>query len=299
MLDRWGVTDPHIAHIKLDNFGPVVSKNTSIAASGSQKKTELFLQSSPEAAMKRLLADDARAMYQICPAFRGGESGRLHRSEFTMLEWYQPGFELDQLMREVSDLLVELATNFGQEFERPITITYADLFKQRFGINPHQASFGQLLTLINKEYPGFSSHLPDRETDEGVIDDALDLLFSIGIQPQLQQPHLVLGFPQGQAALARLALIDGDQVANRFELYWQGIELANGYDELTDTDILHSRGARDNRIRNLRGLPEMAVNEHLLQAMQIMPDCAGVAIGLDRLLMLLGNKSSLGEVLSF
>ncbi|HIG41302.1 MAG: EF-P lysine aminoacylase EpmA [bacterium] len=283
-LGSRGATDPHIESMRV-----------------KQGNQAYFLQTSPEFAMKRLLAYGSGAIFQICPAFRGGESGAHHNPEFTMLEWYRPGMGLVELMDEVKDLITGLCREFEQVFEPVESGTYRSLFEHQYSVNPHRVSSQQLLEITHSKLPGFAGNAYNEENyeDEGVIDDLLGLLFSRGIEPGLLDPQFVTEFPATQASLSKVGQVAGDQVALRFELYWQGLELANGYDELTDPTELTRRIARDNRIRESRGLPMMLSDQRLLAAMAEMPTCTGVAIGLDRLLMLLTDKESIQEVLSF
>ena len=280
VLGARSVTDPHISSFKLNEYGQTY-----------------FLQTSPEFAMKRLLAAGTGSIYQICPAFRAGESGRYHNPEFTMLEWYRPGFGLTELMDELSELIALLCQEFDVVFEDPERHSFKELFLRRFAVNPHQADTRHLAEVMSREFPDLGHHIP--VNDEGVDDDMRDLLFSEGIEPGFQQPQYVVEFPASQASLAKVEAVDGDDVAMRFELYWRGIELANGYDELTDASVLRVRIERDNRIRKGRNLPIIDADERLLSAMAQMPVCTGVAVGLDRLIMLLTGKSSLDEVLNF
>lgn len=287
-LGSRGATDPHIESMRV-----------------KQGNQAYFLQTSPEFAMKRLLAYGSGAIFQICPAFRGGESGAHHNPEFTMLEWYRPGMGLAELMDEVKDLITGLCHEFKRIFEPVESRTYRSLFEHQYLVNPHRVSSQQLLEIANSKIPDFAGNAyneaknKEKHEDEGVIDDLLGLLFSRGIEPGLLDPQFVTGFPATQASLSKVGPVAGDQVALRFELYWQGLELANGYDELTDPAELTRRIARDNRLRESRGLPVMLSDQRLLAAMAEMPPCTGVAIGLDRLLMLLTDKKSIHEVLNF
>ncbi|MFT4796978.1 MAG: lysyl-tRNA synthetase class 2 [Candidatus Azotimanducaceae bacterium] len=282
MLGAHTVTDPHIASF--------------VVESGEQSR---FLQTSPEFAMKKLLAHDSGPIYNLGPAFRSGEIGGHHSPEFTMLEWYRPGFDLGQLQLEVSSLIEYLGQHFALDIPEPLIASYSSLFKQRFSINPHIADTQALKSIIAAVFPDHSGHLEGylEGQDEGEKDDLLDLLFALGIEPTLQAPQFVTGFPESQASLARVGTEAGDRVALRAELYWQGIELANGYDELRDGNELRTRMARDNRIRLARGLPQIAPDEALLEALPKIPPCAGIALGVDRLLMLLLAKRQLADVL--
>jgi lysyl-tRNA synthetase class 2 len=282
LLGAHTVTDPHISSF--------------VVESGEQSR---FLQTSPEFAMKKLLAHDSGPIYNLGPAFRSGEIGGHHSPEFTMLEWYRPGFDLGQLQLEVSSLIEYLGQHFALDIPEPLIASYSSLFKQRFSINPHIADTQALKSIIAAVFPDHSGHLEGylEGQDEGEKDDLLDLLFALGIEPTLQAPQFVTGFPESQASLARVGTVAGDRVALRAELYWQGIELANGYDELRDGNELRTRMARDNRIRLARGLPQIAPDEALLEALPKIPPCAGIALGVDRLLMLLLAKRQLADVL--
>ena len=281
VLGASGVSDLHIQSLSLVDDGQ-----------------SWFLQSSPEYSMKRLLASGSGSIYQICPAFRAGELGSKHNTEFSMLEWYRVGFSLEELVAEVATLLQQaLDVNQVQTSEFRFT-TYRELFTSRFDVNPHDAGIETLRGLIFAE--NLTADHIDNIDDDATRNECLDLLFASCIEPGLDEPTFVLEFPAGQAALAKIAANDQyDVVARRFELYWQGMELANGYDELTDPAELRQRFEKNNTQRVARGLIEMAPDKKLLASMSELPDCAGVAIGLDRLVMLLCGKTSIDEVLTF
>ena len=281
VLGASGVSDLHIQSLSLVDDGQ-----------------SWFLQSSPEYSMKRLLASGSGSIYQICPAFRAGELGSKHNTEFSMLEWYRVGYSLEELVAEVATLLQQtLDINQVQTSEFRFT-TYRELFTSRFDVNPHDAGIETLRGLIFAENLA-SDHI-DNIDDDATRNECLDLLFASCIEPGLDEPTFVLEFPAGQAALAKIATNDQyDVVARRFELYWQGMELANGYDELTDPAELRQRFEKNNTQRVARGLIEMAPDKKLLASMSELPDCAGVAIGLERLVMLLCGKTSIDEVLTF
>ena len=281
VLGASGVSDLHIQSLSLVDDGQ-----------------SWFLQSSPEYSMKRLLASGSGSIYQICPAFRAGELGSKHNTEFSMLEWYRVGYSLEELVAEVATLLEQaLVVNQVQTSEFRFT-TYRELFTSRFDVNPHDAGIETLRGLIFAE--NLTADHIDNIDDDATRNECLDLLFASCIEPGLDEPTFVLEFPAGQAALAKIAANDQyDVVARRFELYWQGMELANGYDELTDPAELRQRFEKNNTQRVARGLIEMAPDKKLLASMSELPDCAGVAIGLDRLVMLLCGKTSIDEVLTF
>ena len=281
VLGASGVSDLHIQSLSLVDDGQ-----------------SWFLQSSPEYSMKRLLASGSGSIYQICPAFRAGELGSKHNTEFSMLEWYRVGYSLEELVAEVATLLQQtLDVSQVQTSEFRFT-TYRELFTSRFDVNPHDAGIETLRGLIFAE--NLTADHIDNIDDDATRNECLDLLFASCIEPGLDEPTFVLEFPAGQAALAKIAANDQyDVVARRFELYWQGMELANGYDELTDAAELRQRFEKNNTQREARGLIEMAPDKKLLASMSELPDCAGVAIGLDRLVMLLCGKTSIDEVLTF
>lgn len=246
-----------------------------------------WLQTSPEYAMKRLLAAGCGPIYQICKAFRGGEVGTRHNPEFTLLEWYRPGFSLAELMQEVAELAQAVLG------EAPVKrVSYRDLFQRRLGIDPFKASVEELEALA-RERLDYSGAVESRDT-------WLDLLLTHLVEPELEGRVMVYDYPESQSALARLRE-DGDiTVAERFELYVDRVELANGYFELTDPVEQRARFEADNRRLIARGEEPRALDERLLAAMDSgLPSCAGVALGLDRLLMLKLGSERLEEVLSF
>ena len=238
-----------------------------------------YLQTSPEYAMKRLLAAGSGSIFQICKAFRDEESGRIHRPEFTLLEWYRVGFNDRQLMDEMDQLLQGLTG-----WAPALRISYQAVFERYVGINPHTIGLVAARAVLREqvgEVGGLSA--PS-------LNDCLQLLFSAVIEPKLQAHDLVFVFdyPTAQAALAKRRVVDGQEVAARFEVYARGVELANGYDELTDPVEQRRRFEADLVLRQQQGLPLVPMDEALLQALEAgMPECAGVALGLDRVLMLL------------
>ncbi|MFE8072182.1 EF-P lysine aminoacylase EpmA [Marinobacteraceae bacterium S3BR75-40.1] len=252
-------------------------------------RRQAWLQTSPEYPMKRLLAAGSGPIYQIAPVFRRGERGRRHNPEFTLLEWYRPGYRAADLMEEVADLVEGLLGG-----PRPTVRRYRELLETELGVDPFLCPTADLEALA-VQATGVDARALDR-------DSALDLLMSTRIEPALagQGAVFVHGYPASQAALARTEMIDGVEQAHRFELYVNGVELCNGYWELSDPAEQRRRFEQDNAQRRRRGQPEMPVDQHLLQALEAgLPDCAGVALGLDRLLMLKLGASSLDAVLPF
>jgi lysyl-tRNA synthetase class 2 len=251
----------------------------------------LYLQTSPEFAMKRLLCAGSGAIFQLCKAFRNGESGGRHNPEFTMLEWYRPGFSLSQLMAEVEALLVSVLPAGNTQVQR---LSYRQLFQQALAIDPHTLPLAELQRLTLNHVPVAA----EAATGRG---GCLDLLYGHVIEPTLLEPVFVYHYPAEQAALARVINDEqGQPVALRFELVMQGIELANGYDELVDAAEQARRFIADQQARQQQQLPHIAADQNLLAALaEGMPACAGVALGVDRLLMLQTGASHIDAVLAF
>ena len=253
-----------------------------------------YLQTSPEFAMKRLLAAGSGPIFQICRSFRDAEGGRLHNPEFTMLEWYRPGFDHHDLMDEMADLLETLLGG-----ERAEKVSYGAAFAAEFAIDPHRAAAPELRCLAASrglEVVGFD--------EASTADDWLQLLFAHGVEPRLGRgrPTFVYDYPASQAALARVGadVPGGPLRARRFEVYVEGIELANGFHELQEAAEQRRRFEADHEERRRRGLPLPPIDENLLAALAHgLPDCAGVALGIDRLVMLALGKKSLSEVIAF
>lgn len=243
--------------------------------------------------MKRLLAAGSGDIYQLARVFRDGEAGGRHNPEFTLLEWYRVGWDHHRLMDEVAALIGELLPGFArQPAER---FSYRELFVQHLDLDPFRASVAELIACAESRGIGLPTGLSDDAPDPW-----LDLLLTHCIEPRLpsDRPVFVHDYPPAQAALARIRP-DDPPVAERFELYLGGIELANGFHELADPAEQRRRFERDNRLRAERGLPEIPLDEQLLAALEHLPDCAGVALGIDRLLMLAAGKHRLDEVLAF
>ncbi len=279
LLSAATVTDPHLA-----------SLSTSYRRAPKSLAQSLYLQTSPEYAMKRMLAAGSGPIYQICKAFRDGEAGRWHNPEFTLLEWYRPGYDHQRLMEEVDELV-------GSLLDRPPAgrITYAAAFTQSVGVDPLAASDAVLARRV--EALGLSA-----ESITGLDrDGCLDFLFSHGVQPVLagRGSVFVYDYPASQAALARTCP-DNPLVAERFELLVDGVELANGYHELTDGVEQRRRFEEDRIARQQHGLIVPPLDERLLAALDHgLPDCAGVALGVDRLVMLAAGVTDIREVLAF
>jgi lysyl-tRNA synthetase class 2 len=250
-----------------------------------------YLQTSPEFAMKRLLAAGAGDIFQMGKAFRQGESGRHHNPEFTLLEWYRVGWNHAELIREVAEMVSEVLECHGWQ-----VWPYRTLFKTLLDIDPfqEQAGLSHWLAVARARIAEVPDNL-DR-------DALLDLLMSHCIEPAIRDWGLVFvtDFPVAQAALARTLQVDGTTVAARFECYMAGRELANGYWEQIDPDALRGQLEAENARRNARGQSTRPLDQRLLAAQrQGLPDCAGVALGVDRLLALKIGANSLSEVISF
>lgn len=250
----------------------------------------LYLQSSPEYAMKRLLAAGSGAIYQLGRAYRNGESGGRHNPEFTMLEWYRPDFDDRALMDEVEALVCSV---LGLP---PIRrVTYRALFVEQLGLDPLTAPLAELKARARTAL--------DVTMDDDDRDSWLNLLMSHLIEPALagQGAVFVHEFPASQAALARLRTgEDGTPVAARFELFVEGMELANGYHELTDATEQARRLQADQQSRAALELPQRPLEARLVGALAAgLPDCAGVALGVDRLVMLALQTTSINDVIAF
>ena len=255
-----------------------------------QEGRRLWLQTSPEFGMKRLLAAGCPSIYQITRVFRASEQGRLHNPEFTMVEWYETGASYQAGMQLLAELI-------ESTLELPLTqqITYQAAFKRYRTIDPHTAPTAQLQQTAHAQGIDVSSSFAADDRDVW-----LNLLLSQCIEPQLGRgaATILCDYPAAQAALAQL---HGDPpVAQRFELYVHGIELANGYHELTDADVLRRRQRENNTQRRQDGKPELPENSRLLAAMDYgLPVCTGVALGFDRLVMLAAGAESLADVMAF
>jgi len=249
-----------------------------------------FLHTSPEYAMKRLLAAGSGDIYQICHVVRGLERGRQHNAEFTLIEWYRVGFSLDQLMSEVDTLVRHLLGDmaFTLSSER---LSYRDSFLRELDLDPFTASVAELAEAARSI--GFA--------DGAQRDELLELLMGALVGPRLGRNALtfVHGYPASQAALARLSP-DDPRSALRFELYCNGLELANGFQELAAATEQRARFERDNEERQRLGLPAYEIDGRLLAALEAgLPECAGVALGFDRTLMLATAADHIDQVLTF
>ena len=272
ILAHFGVTDIYLTNI-LAHFR------------GAPK----CLQTSPEYHMKRLLAAGSGPIFQLARVFRDDELGRWHNPEFTLLEWYQLGVDHHGLMEEM-DLLLQQVLGCAPMIKK----TYQQAFIEACDVDPLHAGIDVLKAILRRF--DLAEVLAEDEVDR---DQYLFLLMSHVVEPALAKEHApvaVFNFPASQAALAKI----NQGVAERFEVYYRGVELANGFHELTDADAQRARFKHDADAREARGLPVAAPDEYLLQAMQHgLPDCSGVALGIERLLALALNQQSIAESLSF
>lgn len=274
ILAKSTIPDPHIISLKTSVFG----KN-------------YFLQTSPEFHMKRLLAAGSGCIYQVSKAFRDDELGQHHNPEFTMLEWYRIGLTAKELMNEI-DVLLKILLNTLT----PIYLSYKEAFIKFLNINPLEASISELIKKVKEQ------NISVQDLDAFQKDDWLNLLMSYCIEPKLNeknQPYFIYDFPISQAALAKQS--DSDpRVAERFEVYINGLELANGFHELTDASEQRYRFERYLTARKESNLEHIPMPENFLAALQHgLPACSGVALGIDRLAMLYCETNTISEVLTF
>ncbi|MFT3904903.1 MAG: EF-P lysine aminoacylase EpmA [Steroidobacteraceae bacterium] len=251
-----------------------------------------FLHTSPEYAMKRLLAAGSGDIWQLCHVFRGNERGPQHNAEFTLIEWYRLGWSMQQLMGEVAELLVALVPSITAAAQYQ---SYQQVMQQALGIDVLGASDAEIADCAIAQ--GFEADLLRRCSR----DELLDLLMGARVGPTLGRtaPCFVHSYPASQAALARLDPDDA-RVARRFELYVDGIELCNGFEELASEGEQRARFEADNTERERRGLPPQRLDESLLGALRHgLPPCAGVAMGFDRVLMLACGARQIDEVMAF
>ena len=267
----------------------------SIAAGPSGSGTR-YLHTSPEYPMKRLLAAGFGDCYQVCPVFRDGEAGRLHNPEFTMIEWYRLDFGVAELQQDV-DRLFRVACGELRSFAPSRTLTWRDAISGNCGLDPREAKVAEIQAVlaargIEPSNAGGWDH-----------DDWLDLLMGSLVGPGLghEVPVFLQDYPESQASLARLRVLpDGSRVAERFELYVDGLELANGFRELGDALEQRRRFTQDQQTRRRRAQPEYPLDERLLSALEHgLPDCAGVALGFDRLVMVAFRLPALEAAMAF
>ncbi|MEW9889707.1 MAG: elongation factor P--(R)-beta-lysine ligase [Candidatus Symbiodolus clandestinus] len=277
LMSQASVTDCHLH-----------SFMTHLALPGSDHRLPLYLITSPEYHMKRLLAAGSGPIFQLSRSCRNEEWGRWHNPEFTLLEWYQPG-DLTALMEVMDQLLMRLLGCKSAE-----RLSYQQLFQHYLGFDPLTIDLNSLQSIAATQSVSAALQEADRDT-------LLQLLLTMAIEPQLPKELTLFlyHFPASQAALAKLHPED-PRVAERFEVYYQGVELANGFHELQDPEEQRQRFQKDNWQRQQRGLPQQPIDERLLAALQHgIPDCSGIAVGIDRLLMLALGKTAIQEVIAF
>jgi lysyl-tRNA synthetase class 2 len=267
---------------------PIAVDSSQLRLGGIDLPPQMLLQTSPESAMKRLLCAGAPSIYSIGPVFRAGERGRLHNPEFTMLEWYEVGGNGESAIALLGGLVTSILNCDGFDVH-----SYRTIFQRILGFDPITTSMDDLRAQVADI---------DRDLAQRIGDDRdalLDVLMSALIQPKLgsERPVIIKNYPISQAALARAAADDA-ACAARFELFASGIELANGYDELTDPQVLVERAEQHNQQRISSGRQALKVRTKLQQAMiGGLPRCAGVALGVDRLLMLRTGADSIDKVM--
>lgn len=277
VLSEFGVTDVHLSTFNTDFISPM-----------AEKSKTLWLSTSPEYHMKRLLAAGSGPIFQLCHVFRNEEAGQHHNPEFTMLEWYRPHFDMYRLINEVDDLLQQILDCKPTE-----SLSYQFVFQEYVGLDPLSAEKAELVAKA-KQY-----HLQQAEQEDR--DTLLQFLFSTVVEPNIgkENPVAVYHFPATQAALAQISSED-HRVAERFEFYYKGLELANGFHELTDVNEQLHRFEQDNVQRQKMGLPQRQIDKRLLGALQAgVPNCSGIALGVDRLLMIALGANAIHEVMAF
>lgn len=275
ILSSSGNTDPNIE-----------SLSTLVQRPDKTDTQTYYLHTSPEFAMKRLLAAGSESIYQICKVFRDDEFSKLHNPEFTMLEWYRPGFDYHDLMDEMSNLLSFLG------FETPEKVSFQELFQSSTKLDPHQTNF---------EILGREAKIRGLQSEGLSKADLFDFIISDILDKELKgaKSLFLYDYPACMSALARLSDTE-PKVAKRFELIIKGIEIANGYDELIDPKEQRLRIESDINQRFQKNKTEIHADERLLHAMDSgLPNMAGVAVGLDRLFMLSLGKSEISEVMAF
>ena len=277
VLSKFPVTDPHVESLSVS----------------SAMDPELFLHTSPEYKMKRLVAAGFGDIYQICKVFRDGERGRNHLAEFTLVEWYRLNFGLQDIIRDTIEFVSAVLGRTGLASSAEF-LSYEDAFQKTANLSPRTADVDELVNYTNA----------DEQLQDAIGDNAdawLDLVLTDKIVPEFATNKLtaIFHYPARQAALARICPDDA-LVADRFELFYGSLELANGFVELTDADEQLSRFERDQRTRRKNKAAVHPIDEEFINALHAgLPPCAGVAIGFDRLLMVHEGQSDINAVTNF
>ncbi|CUX96140.1 Elongation factor P--(R)-beta-lysine ligase [Candidatus Gullanella endobia] len=278
-MSQTTVTDIHIVPFKTCFIGPRTAYHI-----------PLYLITSPEYHMKRLLASGSGSIFQLCRSFRNEEIGRYHNPEFTILEWYRTNYDMFNLMNEVDDFLQKIINCDSAEI-----LSYQEVFIAHIGIDPLSAKKMQLYNAAIK------FNLIESISEKDDCDTLLQLLFTMVVEPNIghDKPSFIYHFPASQAALAKINTED-HRVSDRFEVYFKGIELANGFCELTDSCEQRQRFEENNYKREAMKLDVQPIDEYFLTALANgMPECSGVALGVDRLIMLALKTDRLSDVIAF
>ncbi len=288
--------EKNVMEVETPVLSSAANTDLQIAVFSSQaivaNKQQSFLRTSPEFFHKRLLASGIGDIFEVAKVFRVGESTALHNPEFTLLEWYRLNFDMQQLMGEVLELIQALRASFGLKPMSVFVTTYQALFEKHLHFNPFDIT-DECLN-YNANSAGYLGPVLSRT-------EALDFMFGVQIEPLLAdgKGYLIHDFPIEQAALAKAHPQFSDRCL-RFEFLWGGVELANGYQELTDAVEQRQRFELDNINRVASGKPELPIDERLIEALDYgLPACAGVAVGVERLLMCLLDKKSINDVMPF
>lgn len=279
IMSQFGNPDPALLNFIAQYNGP-----------GKLYNHPMYLITSPEYHMKRLLAQGSGSCYYLGKVFRDGEISKRHNPEFSMLEWYRLEYDLERLMEEVI-ALIKLVTKKDLAVQY---YSYLEAFQSILNVNPFKLDLKALMGLIEDHNIELTFELRDK-------DEALDLIVSHLIEPAFDPEKITLlyHYPASQASLSKIVDIDGYQVGKRFEAYWQGLELANGYEELTNSAEQRSRFMAENVQRETIGYQQVPIDELLLESLDLVPFCSGVALGVDRLLMAMNQTNEIKDVIPF
>ncbi|WP_367670461.1 elongation factor P--(R)-beta-lysine ligase [Sodalis-like secondary symbiont of Drepanosiphum platanoidis] len=277
ILSKFTVTDAHIKSFK------TVFKKLNI-------RKKLYLITSPEYHMKRLIAANSGPIFQICHSFRNGEIGRLHQPEFTMLEWYNPKFGMQELIKESDELLKKIFS-----YKKIKKISYKNIYIKYLGIDPFKEK------IKNLQKKSILLNIEKKTVLSLNKNELLQLIFSIAIEPNIGkfQPVVVYHFPIEQSLLSKINK-KNSKVSNRFEIYFKGIEIANGFQELTNLSEHYKRFNNQNNIRKLLNISTKKIDKYFISALKYgLPSCSGISIGIDRLLMILTKMNNIKDIISF